>query len=289
MNRNRIDELEQDREWLRAELEKSGQPELPPSLSAEALFARMDKADAEGSPTPQKENVIALRWKRWGSLAAVLVLAVGVTVLLRGGVPGGLSKDSSELLFGAPQTPSAAGEAETACPEETLPDNAGDSLMNGWEGETQKNNQAAANDQNDAVASAPAPNPSTAGDGAENPSSGELREEFSAEVGAGESILVSPGPQPVPDLTDFDAMAAVSSRLMGKDYEAVQEMLYPQNAKQVWQAAVPPAVCSHYFMLDKTLYGFFPEEQLVVDYHSGAAAVLTAQQAARLGEILQIA
>lgn len=289
MNRNRIDELEQDREWLRAELEKSGQPELPPSLSAEALFARMDKADAEGSPTPQKENVIALRWKRWGSLAAVLVLAVGVTVLLRGGVPGGLSKDSSELLFGAPQTPSAAGETEAACPEETLPDNAGDSLMNGWEGETQKNNQAAANDQNDAVASAPAPNPSTAGDGAENPSSGELREEFSAEVGAGESILVSPGPQPVPDLTDFDAMAAVSSRLMGKDYEAVQEMLYPQNAKQVWQAAVPPAVCSHYFMLDKTLYGFFPEEQLVVDYHSGAAAVLTAQQAARLGEILQIA
>lgn len=289
MNRNRIDELEQDREWLRAELEKSGQPELPPSLSAEALFARMDKADAEGSPTPQKENVIALRWKRWGSLAAVLVLAVGVTVLLRGGVPGGLSKDSSELLFGAPQTPPAAGETEAACPEETLPDSAGDSLMNGWEGETQKNNQAAANDQNDAVASAPAPNPSTAGDGAENPSSGELREEFSAEVGAGESILVSPGPQPVPDLTDFDAMAAVSSRLMGKDYEAVQEMLYPQNAKQVWQAAVPPAVCSHYFMLDKTLYGFFPEEQLVVDYHSGAAAVLTAQQAARLGEILQIA
>ena len=289
MNRNRIDELEQDREWLRAELEKVGQPELPPSLSAEALFARMDKADAEGSPTPQKENVIALRWKRWGSLAAVLVLAVGVTVLLRGGVPGGLSKDSSELLFGAPQTPPAAGETEAACPEETLPDNAGDSLMNGWEGETQKNNQAAANDQNDAVASAPAPNPSTAGDGAENPSSGELREEFSAEVGAGESILVSPGPQPVPDLTDFDAMAAVSSRLMGKDYEAVQEMLYPQNAKQVWQAAVPPAVCSHYFMLDKTLYGFFPEEQLVVDYHSGAAAVLTAQQAARLGEILQIA
>lgn len=289
MNRNRIDELEQDREWLRAELEKSGQPELPPSLSAEALFARMDKADAEGSPTPQKENVIALRWKRWGSLAAVLVLAVGVTVLLRGGVPGGLSKDSSELLFGAPQTPPAAGEAEAACPEETLPDSAGDSLMNGWEGETQKNNQAAANDQNDAVASAPAPNPSTAGDGAENPSSGELREEFSAEVGAGESILVSPGPQPVPNLTDFDAMAAVSSRLMGKDYEAVQEMLYPQNAKQVWQAAVPPAVCSHYFMLDKTLYGFFPEEQLVVDYHSGAAAVLTAQQAARLGEILQIA
>ena len=289
MNRNRINELEPDREWLRAELEKAGQPELPPSLSAEALFARMDKADAEGSPTPQKENVIALRWKRWGSLAAVLVLAVGVTVLLRGGVPGGLSKDSSELLFGAPQTPPAAGETEAACPEETLPDNAGDSLMNGWEGEAQKNNQAAANDQNDAVASAPAPNPSTAGDGAENPSSGELREEFSAEVGAGESILVSPGPQPVPDLTHFDAMAAVSSRLMGKDYEAVQEMLYPQNAKQVWQAAVPPAVCSHYFMLDKTLYGFFPEEQLVVDYHSGAAAVLTAQQAARLGEILQVA
>lgn len=289
MNRNRIEELEQDREWLRAELEKSGQPELPPSLSAEALFARMDKADAEGSPTPQKENVIALRWKRWGSLAAVLVLAVGVTVLLRGGVPGGLSKDSSELLFGAPQTPPAAGEAEAACPEETLPDSAGDSLMNGWEGEAQKNNQAAANGPNDAVASAPAPNPSTAGDGAENPSSGELREEFSAEVGAGESILVSPGPQPVPDLTDFDAMAAVSSRLMGKDYEAVQEMLYPQNAKQVWQAAVPPAVCSHYFMLDKTLYGFFPEEQLVVDYHSGTATVLTAQQAARLGEILQIA
>lgn len=289
MNRNRIDELEQDREWLRAELEKAGQPELPPSLSAEALFARMDKADAEGSPTPQKENVIALRWKRWGSLAAVLVLAVGVTVLLRGGVPGGLSKDSSELLFGAPQTPPAAGETEAACPEETLPDNAGDSLMNGWEGETQKNNQAAANDQNDAVASAPAPNPSTAGDGAENPSSGELREEFSAEVGAGESILVSPGPQPVPDLTDFDAMATVSSRLMGKDYDAVQEMLYPQNAKQVWQAAVLPAVCSHYFMLDKTLYGYFPEELLVADYHSGTATVLTAQQAARLGEILQIA
>ena len=241
MNRNRINELEPDREWLRAELEKAGQPELPASLSAEALFARMDKADAEASPAPQKENVTVLHWKRWGSLAAVLVLAVGVTVLLRSGA-GGLSKDSSELLFGAPQTSPTAGETEAACPEETLPDNAGDLLMSGWEGEAQKNNQAAANDQNDAVASAPAPNPSTAGDGAENSSSGDLREEFSTGVGAGESILVSPGPQPVPDLTDFDAMAAVSSRLMGKDYEAVQEMLYPQNAKQVWQAAVLPAV-----------------------------------------------
>lgn len=288
MNRNRTNELEQDREWLRAELEKAGQPKLPASLSAEALFARMDKADAEGSPAPQKENVIALRWRRWGSLAAVLVLAVGVTVLLRGGVLGGISKDSSELLYGAPQTSQTSGETEAACPEETLPDSVEDYLMSGWEGEAQKNNQAAANGQNDAVASAPAPNPSTAGDGVENPSSGELREEFSTGVGAGESILVSPGPQPVPDLTDFDAMVAVSSRLMGEDYDAVQEMLYPQNAKQVWQSAVLPAVCSHYFMLDKTLYGFFPEEQLVVDYHSGTATVLAAQQAARLGEILQI-
>ena len=288
MNRNRINELEPDREWLRAELEKAGQPELPASLSAEALFARMDKADAEASPALQKENVTVLHRKRWGSLAAVLVLAVGVTVLLRSGA-GGLSKDSSELLFGAPQTSPTAGETEAACPEETLPDSDEDLLMSGWEGEAQKNNQATANDQNDAVASAPAPNPSTAGDGAENSSSGELREEFSTGVGAGESILVSPGPQPVPDLTDFDAMAAVSSRLMGKDYDAVQEMLYPQNAKQVWQAAVLPAVCSHYFMLDKTLYGFFPEELLVADYHSGTATVLTAQQAARLGEILQIA
>ena len=42
-------------------------------------------------------------------------------------------------------------------------------------------------------------------------------------------------------------------------------------------------------MLDKTLYGFFPEELLVADDHSGTAPVLTAQQAARLGEILQIA
>ena len=143
MNRNRINELEPDREWLRAELEKAGQPELPASLSAEALFARMDKADAEASPAPQKENVIVLHWKRWGSLAAVLVLAVGVTVLLRSGA-GGLSKDSSELLFGAPQTSPTAGETEAACPEETLPDSDEDLLMSGWEGEAQKNNQATA-------------------------------------------------------------------------------------------------------------------------------------------------
>ena len=55
-----------------------------------------------------------------------------------------------------------------------------------------------------------------------------------------------------------------------------------------WEGCELPTSCAHYFMLDKTLYGFFPEERRVVDYSGACATVLNEDEAAMLSAILQI-
>ena len=112
-------EQEQNWAWLQKELENAGKPSLPPSLSAAALFARMDAEDAENNeealPAPEKkQSIIWVQWRRWGSIAAVLVLAVGVTFLLKGGLFANksLSDNTSspetsqnDMYYGANQLP----------------------------------------------------------------------------------------------------------------------------------------------------------------------------------------
>ena len=140
----------------------------------------------------------------------------------------------------------------------------------------------------DGLMMAPPPNPSTAGgDGSvkkeyatdEIDSDRGLFEEF-------KSKIVSVGEQPIPDMMDYDAMAAVSSQLFGNDYDQAIAMFYDSGER--WEGCELPASCAHYFMLDKTLYGFFPEERRVVDYGGACATVLNEDEAAMLSAILQI-
>ena len=100
------------------------------------------------------------------------------------------------------------------------------------------------------------------------------------------SKIVSVGEQPIPDMMDYDAMAAVSSQLFGNDYEQAIAMFYDSGER--WEGCELPTSCAHYFMLDKTLYGFFPEERRVVDYSGACATVLNEDEAALLSAILQI-
>ena len=55
---NREKKLNTDREWLADELMRAGSPALPSSLSAAALFERMDaegqKAAEPAAPAPEK-------------------------------------------------------------------------------------------------------------------------------------------------------------------------------------------------------------------------------------------
>lgn len=260
-------EAEADRDFLREKLKNAGDPALPASLSAAALFERMDAADQQAAAPEKKGSVIWLQWKRWGSAAAVLVLAVGVAFLLR---DGELQKKSSdELVSGEP------GYDMAASPNEA-------------ENQDQWNGAATGGPPTDGLMMAPPPNPSTAGgDGSvkkeyatdEIDSNRGLFEEF-------KSKIVSVGEQPIPDMMDYDAMAAVSSQLFGNDYEQAIAMFYDSGER--WEGCELPTSCAHYFMLDKTLYGFFPEERRVVDYSGACATVLNEDEAAMLSAILQI-
>lgn len=269
---DREKKLNTDREWLADEMMRAGSPALPSSLSAAALFERMDaeeqKAAEPAAPAPEKKGgVIWLQWRRWGSAAAVLVLAVGVAFLLQNGT---LQKKS----FNEP-TPAEPGYDMAMAPNEA-------------ENQDQWNGAATGGPPNGGLMMAPPPNPSTAGgDGSvkkeyatdEIDSDRGLFEEF-------KSKIVSVGEQPIPDMMDYDAMAAVSSQLFGNDYEQAIAMFYDSGER--WEGCKLPQSCAHYFMLDKALYGFFPEERWVVDYSGACATVLNEDEAAMLSAILQI-
>lgn len=217
------DEAEADRGFLREKLKNAGDPALPASLSAAALFERMDAADQQAAAPKKKGGVIWLQWRRWGSIAAVLVLAAGTAFLLQ----------NSSLQNKASQDESSYDAASVK--------------------------KEYATDEID--------------------SDRGLFEEF-------KSKIVSVGEQPIPDMMDYDAMAAVSSQLFGNDYEQAIAMFYDSGER--WVGCELPTSCAHYFMLDKALYGFFPEERRVVDYSGACATVLNEDEAAMLSAILQI-
>ena len=81
-------------------------------------------------------------------------------------------------------------------------------------------------------------------------------------------------------------LRTVSSQLFGNDYEQAIAMFYDSGER--WEGCKLPQSCAHYFMLDKALYGFFPEESRVVDYSGACATVLNEDEAAMLSAILQI-
>lgn len=264
-------EAEADRDFLREKLKNAGDPALPSSLSAAALFERMDaeeqKAAEPAAPAPEKKGgVIWLQWRRWGSAAAVLVLAVGVAFLLQNGT---LQKKS----FNEP-TPAEPGYDMAMAPNGAE----NRDLWNGSAGEVPETGGPGT----DGLMMAPPPNPTTAG--GDNKKTESRPDGY---FGALESEIIAPtGELPTPDLTDFDAMAAVSSQLFGGDYDQAIAMFYDSGER--WEGCELPTSCAHYFMLDKTLYGFFPEERRVVDYSGACATVLNEDEAAMLSAILQI-
>lgn len=258
------DEAEADRGFLREKLKNAGDPALPASLSAAALFERMDAADQQAAAPKKKGGVIWLQWRRWGSIAAVLVLAAGTAFLLQ----------NSSLQNKASQDESSYDAA-------LAPNEAENRDM--WNGSADEAPGPGG------LMMAPPPNPTTAGgDGdskkQENPPSGQLN--FGRLEDIESEIIASLGELPTPDLTDFDAMAAVSSQLFGNDYEQAIAMFYDSGER--WEGCKLPQSCAHYFMLDKALYGFFPEENRVVDYSGACATVLNEDEAAMLSAILQI-
>lgn len=258
------DEAEADRDFLREKLKNAGDPALPASLSAAALFERMDAADQQAAAPKKKGGVIWLQWRRWGSIAAVLVLAAGTA-----------------FLFQNSSLQNKASQDESSYDAALAPNEAENRDM--WNGSADEAPGPGG------LMMAPPPNPTTAGgDGdskkQENPPSGQLN--FGRLEDIESEIIASPGELPTPDLTDFDAMAAVSSQLFGNDYEQAIAMFYDSGER--WEGCELPTSCAHYFMLDKTLYGFFPEERRVVDYSGACATVLNEDEAAMLSAILQI-
>lgn len=262
-------EAEADRDFLREKLKNAGDPALPASLSAAALFARMDAEDAknagEAFPTQEKkQNVIRVQWRRWGSIAAVLVLAAGTAFLLQ----------NSSLQNKASQDESSY-DASLA-PNEV-------------EDQDQWNGAATGGPPTGGLMMAPPPNPTTAGGDGSERKENSITDEIDSDRGLFEefkSKIVSVGEQPIPDMMDYDAMAAVSSQLFGNDYEQAIAMFYDSGER--WADCKLPQSCAHYFMLDKALYGFFPEENRVVDYSGACATVLNEDEAAMLSAILQI-
>ncbi len=258
------DEAEADRGFLREKLKNAGDPVLPASLSAAALFERMDAADQQAAEpaaaAPRKKgSVIWLQWRRWGSIAAVLVLAAGTAFLLQ----------NSSLQ-------NKASQDEPSYDMALAPNEA--------ENQDQWNGAAPGG-----LMMAPPPNPSTAGGDDSVKKEYSATDEIDSDRGLFEefkSKIVSVGEQPIPDMMDYDAMAAVSSQLFGNDYEQAIAMFYDSGER--WENCKLPQSCAHYFMLDKALYGFFPEESRVVDYSGACATVLNEDEAAMLSAILQI-
>lgn len=256
------DEAEADRDFLREKLKNAGDPALPASLSAAALFERMDAADQQAAAPKKKGGVIWLQWRRWGSIAAVLVLAAGTAFLLQNSsLQNKASQDESS--YDAALVPNEAENRD---------------LWNGSAGEVPETGGPGT----DGLMMAPPPNPTTAG--GDNKKTESRPDGY---FGALESEIIAPtGELPTPDLTDFDAMAAVSSQLFGGDYDQAIAMFYDSGER--WEGCELPTSCAHYFMLDKTLYGFFPKERRVVDYSGACATVLNEDEAAMLSAILQI-
>lgn len=278
MNTERETERNNDLEWLRDELKQAGEPALPPTLSAAALFAHMDAEDAKTTeeviPAPEKkQNVIRVQWRRWGSIAAVLVLAVGVTYLLQSGALANKNSVSNDMA--APEPP----ENGLCFGADMLPSEDDDRTLFYLEGDN-SNQKVMENGEEE---NAPVPNPNTAGAGTKD---GNSTSGFVPSNENTASKIISADEQPIPDLSDFDAMAAVSSQLFGSDYEQAYAMFYDSGER--WASCELPARCTHYFLLDKTLYGFFPEENRVVNYSGACATMLNEDEAATLSAILQI-
>lgn len=121
MSRNKPDT--QDLHWLQGRLDALPQVELPPSLSAEALFARLDQLEAQ-EPAPGDGAVLtpdfgpASRRKAWQRVAsaAAVFLVVAVAVYQQGLLEAPLGKMSGAARSMETQQESSAGIAMDAAP-----------------------------------------------------------------------------------------------------------------------------------------------------------------------------
>lgn len=126
--------MDNDLELLKEQLSRLGEPELPPSLTSGALFARLDEGTLtlpEEEPLPEKPKTIA-----WGKIArqwAPLAACLAVVFLLYRGYEVGLARNfqntpvPQSAAFDAPCLPEAAAflpdeeAADGSSPEEETP------------------------------------------------------------------------------------------------------------------------------------------------------------------------
>lgn len=99
--------------FLKQTLDAAGTPALPPSLTAEALFARMDAGEFAAAE-PKKNNVITLNWQRIGTVAAALAVVLGISAALQSGMMNGLV---GGMKSAANESAAYDAEAPTAAPE----------------------------------------------------------------------------------------------------------------------------------------------------------------------------
>lgn len=109
---------EKDLEYLREQLSRLDEPELPPSLTAEALFARLDEGTLalpeEEAPRAEPKVIPWARIaRRWAPLAACLVLVL----LLYRGYEVGLAKN---FVNGA--APQMAGDYDATASGAAIPE-----------------------------------------------------------------------------------------------------------------------------------------------------------------------
>ena len=116
----------QELELLRQKFDAAGQPALPSSLHSQALFARMDSGllcdpkPVEIAAVPSGTSSVLL-WRRWGSVAAALLLAVGLFAAGRSGLfdeglfsSAGRSEKSAAMPESAPESESPKVNANSS-------------------------------------------------------------------------------------------------------------------------------------------------------------------------------
>lgn len=215
--------MENDLEFLKEQLSQLDEPELPPTLTAEALFARLDEgtlALPEEAPEEEENKAAVIPWgriaKRWAPLAACLVLVlllhqgyqVGMARNFTNGTTAKQTADSAAPAAEAPESAAYSKEDGEALPEENA--NADFDTYGSASGTAPQENlslQRSVNGPVSSAADAPAPEPGAApdeikGDPSGAPSTGNSGGNIGGSSNEDSSTETKPAPLPSPTPDD---------------------------------------------------------------------------------------
>ena len=142
------DKENKDMEYLRKRLEVLEEPELPASLSPEALFARMDRGELtlpEEETQPEEAQKKVIPWNQVLRRGLPLAACLALVVLAWQGTLGKITTASDANLAGVQQAPalsSSAAAAQEAAPYRMAADEAEDETAQAPENAAQEKNQS---------------------------------------------------------------------------------------------------------------------------------------------------